>query len=62
MALRRPIESTLAAAVGVVQQLAIEVAAAQRHLQGGGDQARLQVLLQRPANDAPGEEVDDVAR
>src|SRR5215217_1700455 len=58
-ALRRPLEPGLAAVVGVMDQAWGGVALGDGHVQGVQDQLGGQVLSHRPADDPPGERVED---
>ena len=49
----------LAAAIGVMQQRIGLAAPPDRHHQGVGDELRRHACAHRPANDAPGEQIDD---
>jgi hypothetical protein len=57
--LRRPFESALAALVGMMQQSIRFSASPDRHHQSVGDQLGGHFGLHRPADNAPGEQVDD---
>jgi hypothetical protein len=57
--LRRPVESALAAVVGVMHQAWGGVALGDGHVQGVQDQLGAQVLSHRPADDPAGERVED---
>ena len=56
--LRRPIESALAAAIGMMDQARRRLLALDGHGQGCDRQFRPHVVTHRPANDLPGEKIE----
>src|SRR5215469_13603950 len=53
------VAGVLAAAIRVMQQTRRRVAVLQRHLQGVQDDAAFEPFIQRPANHAAGEQIED---
>ena len=59
-ALRRPLESALAALIGVMNRARVWATSGERHLERVDDQLGAEMVGHRPADDQPGEQVLDV--